>query len=65
MECHTKNLNSTDRPYNQRVFSPPDPIASWPWHLALAICMFVIVNFSALAMASDFRIERKQVVFLC
>ena len=28
-------------------------------------CMFVIVNFDALAQAYDFRIERGQVVFLC
>ena len=27
--------------------------------------MFVVVNFDALAQASDIRIERKQVVFLC
>ena len=27
--------------------------------------MFVVVNFDALAQASDFRIERRQVVFLC
>ena len=33
--------------------------------LALAIYMFVVVNFDALAQASDIRIERRQVVFLC
>ena len=27
--------------------------------------MFVVVDFDALAQASDFRIERRQVVFLC
>ena len=27
--------------------------------------MFVVVNFDALPQASDFRIERRQVVFLC
>ena len=27
--------------------------------------IFVVVNFDALAQASDFRIERRQVVFLC
>ena len=29
------------------------------------ISVFVVVNFDALAQASDFRIERRQVVFLC
>ena len=29
------------------------------------IYVFVVVNFDALAQASDFRIERRQVVFLC
>ena len=33
--------------------------------LALVIYMFVVINFDALAQASDFRIERRQVVFLC
>ena len=60
-----KNLNSTARPYDQRAFSPLDPTVSWLSHLALAIYMFVVVNFDALAQASDFRIERRQVVFLC
>ena len=31
-------------------------------HLALVICMFVVVNFDAQAQASDFRIERWQIV---
>ena len=60
-----KNLNSTARPYDQQAFSPPDPTAIWHSHLALAIYIFVVVNFDALAQASDFRIERRQVVFLC
>ena len=34
-------------------------------HQHLAIYMFVVVNFDALAQASDIRIERRQVVFLC
>ena len=34
-------------------------------HLALAIYMFAVVNFDALAQASDIRIEMRQVVFLC
>ena len=59
------NLNSTARPYDQRAFSPLDPTAVWHSHLALAIYMFVVVNFDALAQASDIRIERRQVVFLC
>ena len=33
--------------------------------LTLATSMFVVANFDALAEASDFRIERRQVVFLC
>ena len=52
-----KNLNSTARPYDQRAFSPLDPTTVWHSHLALAIEMFVVVNFDALAQASDIRIE--------
>ena len=59
------NLNSTARPYDQQAFSPPDPTAIWHSHLALAIYIFVVVNFDALAQASDIQIERRQVVFLC
>ena len=61
----SKNLNSTARPYDQQAFSPLDLTASCPSRLALAIYMFVVVNFDALAQASDIRIERRQVVFLC
>ena len=64
IEDQAKNLNSTARPYHQRAFSPLDPTACWLSHLALAMYMFV-VNFEALAQASDFRIERRQVIFLC
>ena len=64
IEDQAKNLNSTARPYDQQAFSPLDLIASWLSHLALAIYIFV-VNFDALAQASDIRIERRQVVFLC
>ena len=60
-----KNLNSTARPYDQRAFSPLDPTAIWLSHLALAIYMFVVVNFDALAQASDIQIERRHVVFQC
>ena len=42
-----KNLNSTARPYDQQAFSPPDPTAIWHSHLALAIYIFVVVNFDA------------------
>ena len=65
IEDQAKNLNSTARPYDQRTFSPLDPTAVWHSHLVLAIYMFVVVNFDALAQASDIRIERRQVVFLC
>ena len=65
IEDQAKNLNSTARPYDQQAFSPLDLTANWLSHLALAIYMFVVVNFDALAQASDIRIERRQVVFLC
>ena len=65
IEDQAKNLNSTARPYDQRAFSPLDPTVSWFSHLALAIYIFVVVNFDALAQASDIQIERRQVVFLC
>ena len=65
IEDQAKNLNSTAHPYDQRAFSPLDPTTGWHSHLALAIYMFAVVNFDALARASDFRIERRQVVFLC
>ena len=54
-----KNLNSIAHPYDQRTFIPLDPTAGWLSHLALVICMFVVINFDALAQASDFRIERR------
>ena len=53
IEDQANNLNSTARPYDQRAFSPFDPTAVWHSHLALAIYMFVVVNFDALAQASD------------
>ena len=59
IEDQAKNLNSTARPYDQRAFSPLDPTVSSLSHLALAICIFVVVNFDA----SDMQIERRQVVF--
>ena len=65
IEDQAKNLNSTARPFDQRAFSPLDPSVSWLSHLALTINLFVVVNFDALAQASDIQIERRQVVFLC
>ena len=65
IEDEAKNLHSTARPYDQQAFSPPDSTAIWHSHLALAVYIFVVVNFDALAQASDFRIDRRQVVFLC
>ena len=65
IDDQAKNLNSTARPYDQRAFSPLDPTAVWHSHLALAIYIFFVVNFDALAQASGIRIERRQVVFLC
>ena len=65
IEDQAKNLNSTARPYDQRAFSPLGPTVSWLSHLALAINIFVVVNFDALAQASDIQIEGRQVVFLC
>ena len=59
IEDQAKNLNSTARPYDQRAFSPLDPTAVWHSHLALAIYMFVVVNFDALAQASDILIEKE------
>ena len=60
-----KNLNSTARPYDQWAISPIDPTVSWLSHLALAIYIFVVVNFDALSQESDIQIERRQVMFLC
>ena len=49
-----KNLNSTARPYDQRACSPLDPTVSWLSHLALAIYIFVVVNFDALAQGKRY-----------
>ena len=65
LEHQAKNLNSTAHSCDRRAFSPLDPTAGWLSHLALAIYMFVVVNFDALAQASDLRIQRRQVVSLC
>ena len=52
-----KNLNSTAHPYDEWAFSPLVFTAVWLSHLALAINMFVVVDFDALAQASDIRIS--------
>ena len=65
IEDQALNLNSTACPYDLRAFSPLDPTVSWNSHLALAIYIFDVVNFDALAQASDIQIKRRQVVFLC
>ena len=49
-----KSLNSIARPYDEWVFNPLDFTGNWLSHLALAIYMFVVFNFVALAQASDF-----------
>ena len=51
--------------YDQQAFSPLDLTANWLSNLALLKYMFVVVNFDALAQASDIGMERRQVVFLC
>ena len=56
IEDQAKNLNSTAHPYDEWAFSPLDFTAVWLSHLALALYMFV-VNFDALAQASDIRIH--------
>ena len=65
IEDQAKNLNLRARPYDQRAFSPIDPTVSWLSYLALAIYIFVVVNFDAMAQASGIQMERRQVVFLC
>ena len=60
-----KKFKSTARPYDQRAFSSLDPTAVGHSHLALAIYMFVVVNFDALAQASHLWIGKRKVVFLC
>ena len=58
-------LNSTARPGCECASSLFDYIADWLSLLTLAIYIFVVINFVALVEASDFRIERRQVAFLC
>ena len=65
LEWSSKNLNSIACPFDERAFSPLDFTADWLSDLAVVIYTFVVVNFDGLAQASDFRIEWRQVVFLC
>ena len=57
IEDQAKNFNSTAHPYDEWAFSPFDFTADWLSYLALAIYMFVVVNFDALAQASYCRKE--------
>ena len=46
--------------------SPNEETGTWPlMYLIYYTDLFVVVNFDALTQGSDFRIERRQVVFLC
>ena len=65
IEGHAKDLNLKARLYDEWAFRPFDITAIWLSHLALALCMLVVVNFNSQAQASGIRIERRQVVFLC
>ena len=65
IEDQAKNLNSTARPYDQQAFSPFHLTDDGLSQLALAEYMFVAINFDAVAQASDIRMERRQVIFLC
>ena len=54
-----ENLNSTARPYDQQVFSPPDPTAIWHSHLALAIYIFVVVTYIHTYRQTDRQTDRQ------
>ena len=57
IEDQAKNLNSTARPYDEWAFSPLDFTAIYTYiHTYKHTYMFVVVNFDALAQASDIRI---------
>ena len=47
--------------HSAHLTSPPIGFRTWLWRYTC----FVVVNFDALAQESDFRMERRQVVFLC
>ena len=59
IEDQAKNLNWIAGPSDEWAFSPLDFTADWLLHLALAIYMFV-VNFDALAQASDIRNDLRE-----
>ena len=48
-EDETTSLNSTAHPYDERAISPLDSTVGWFLHLTLAIYMFVVIDFGALA----------------
>ena len=56
IELSRIKLKTWARSYDEWAFSPLDFTAIWLSHLALAIYMFVVVNFDALAQASNIRI---------
>ena len=65
IEDQAKKLELNSPSLWSASIQPTWPTASWLSHLALAIYIFVVVNFDALAQESDIQIERRQVVFLC
>ena len=60
-----KNLNSIARSCHEQLISYLDIAVNGLSHLALAIRIFVVVDFDKLAQAHDFHIERRQVASLC
>ena len=56
IEDQAKNLNSTAHPHDQWAFSPFDSTVSWLSQMALAIYIYVVVNFYALSQASNIQI---------
>ena len=60
IEGQVKNLDSTARPYDQRAFSPLDPLPGFRTWLWRCTCLLLI---SISAQASDIRIGRGHVVF--
>ena len=65
IEDQAKNLELDSPSLWSASIQPTRPPAVWHLHLALAIYMFVVVNFDALAQAIDLQIQRRLVVFLC
>ena len=58
-----KNLDTIANPYDQRAFSPLDPITGWLVHLALAIYTFptsqILINLHSNNHAYDISILRE------